>query len=205
MARPLQAFGMEGLGNLRVHPLFKSWKSQKAWMDEVHWVAHATLTAGTDVRQRELAVLQDLEHGSAWVNALSGSMLGVTLSPPEWQALLRARVDVLMEADHLPCYHCHMEADVWEDHRLGFALCGPHRRHNTIRDYLVRKAFEARWSAVVEPQLWRDIGTRTNILMQGFAWAPLNSEACDITFTHSLHESASTAACVTPGVYVMEA
>ena len=131
--------------------------------------------------------------------------MGVTFSPPEWQALLRARVGVPLEAAPRPCPHCHIEADVWGDHRLGCASCGLYRRHNKIHDYLVRKANEAGWSAVVEPQISADNGARADILMQGLAWAPLNSEAWDITVTHSLRQSASTAARVTPGVSATEA
>ena len=74
-----------------------------------------------------------------------------------------------------------------------------------IRDYLVRKANEAGWGASLEPKISPSHEERADLLVQGMASAPQNIEAWDVTVTHPLRDSASTAARVSPGVSAFDA
>jgi hypothetical protein len=144
---------------------------------------------------------QASSHSGAWLLAPPlAKDGGTTFSPAEWQALLRFRAAIPMQA-RVSCGGCSTPLDIFGDHALACASCGLYARHNRLRDALAAELVTA------------GIVVRTEVPLPGASTRPADilvadpddatPTAVDVSMVHPLQLSSSSAEDI-PGSFAAE-
>ena len=149
--------------------------------------AAVTFDAEACTRMTWLRRLQAGAHSGAWLTNLPVEKDACAIfSVAEWQALLRFRCGVPMQARSV-CGGCASPLDPFGDHALACAACGMYARHNRLRDTLAEEFRSAGQSVQLEVQLPGGSPRPADILLlQPDEPTPA---AVDVSVVHPLHLS----------------
>jgi len=118
------------------------WKKQSFWSEKSYRFLAEEFDFKAPSRMSSFRSLSAVPHSGDWLVAVPDSLDAASLSSREWQYLLRWRL-CLTFARSSSCPGCGLTQDAFGDHAVTCTSMGLYRRHNYMRDALLRLCADA--------------------------------------------------------------
>ena len=112
--------------------------SQKWWMSARSTLSRSQVLAPSGARSQQLVKCHSVVFASAWLSALPSASLGLCLAPAEFRVLVRWWLGLPQLSETSACPICGHTRNALGDHAMGCLSGGVTRRHNLVRDEIVK-------------------------------------------------------------------